>query len=290
MTSLEKSAVSTRLEIRPMVWALLLMLYLSALLPQPGVALLLLGFVSFQALKDFYTMMPLRRSERQFVFLGYLCIPLQFIWVASHYYALALAFIPLLLFGLAAWLLARYESTPHALNSTLKLGWGLFTLVFGFSHAGLLLVRDSAFPMTADSDATSPVSGGNLLLYLLLLVHAQALMQAILWRWRVNDWSRPVFHASLTGLAGILSILGVGILAWGLGPWLLDLTPWKATVSGLLIAAGAYLGTNTVRAIQHALEINETERNQAGLGGILHYIYPFSYAAPLFFYYLNLFV
>jgi len=45
-----------------------------------------------------------------------------------------------------------------------------------------------------------------------------------------------------------------------------------------------------VRAIQHALEINETERNQAGLGGILHYIYPFSYAAPLFFYYLNLFV
>ncbi|MCE7980097.1 MAG: hypothetical protein DYG89_02800 [Caldilinea sp. CFX5] len=289
MRSLEKSATITRLEVRPLVWSLLIMLYLSALIPQTGLALFLLGFVSFQALKDFYTMMPLRRSERSLVLLGYLCIPLQFIWIANHYYAVALAFIPLLIFGLAAWLLARYESTAQALNSTLKLGWGLFTLVFGFSHAGLLLVRDSALPMTTD-DMTSVVNGANLLLYLVLLVHAQAIMQAILLRWRVNDWSRPVFHASLTGLAGVLSILGVGILAWGVGPWLIGLTPLQATIAGLLIGAGAYLGTNTVRAIQHALEINETERYQPGLGGILHYIYPFTYAAPLFFYYLNLFV
>ncbi len=289
MRSLEKSATIIRLEVRPLVWSLLIMLYLSALLPQPGLALTLLGFVSFQALKDFYTMMPLRRSERHFVFLSYLCIPLQFIWIVNHYYAVALAFIPLLIFGLAAWLLARYESTAQALNSTLKLGWGLFTLLFGFSHAGLLLVRDNALPVS-DGDLASVVSGGNLLLYLVLLVHTQAIMQTILLRWRVNDWSRPVFHASLTGLAGILSILGVGILAWGVGPWLIGLTPLQAMVSGLLISGGAYLGTNTVRAIQQALEINEAERHQMGLGGILHYIYPFTYAAPLFFYFVSLFV
>lgn len=289
MTTLEKSATITRLEVRPLVWSLLIMLYLSALIPQTGIALCLVGFVSFQALKDFYTMMPLRRSERSLVFLAYLCIPLQLLLVNSQYYAAALALIPLLIFGLAAWLLARYESTAQALNSTLKLGWGLFTLVFGFSHAGLLLVRDSTFA-TASSELTSTVRGSNLLLYLVLLVHAQAVMQAILWRLRVNDWSRPVFHASLTGLAGVLSILGVGILAWGVGPWLIGLRPFQATVSGLLIGGGAYLGANTVRAIQHALEINDAERHQLGLGGLLHYIYPFTYAAPLFFYYLNLFV
>lgn len=289
MTTLEKSATITRLEVRPMVWSLLVMLYLSALLPQTGLALCLLGFVSFQALKDFYTMMPLRRSERSLVFLGYLCIPIQLLLVNSQYYAAALALIPLLIFGLAAWLLTRYESTAQALNSTLKLGWGLFTLVFGFSHAGLLLVRDNTFA-TASAELSSALSGGNLLLYLLLLVHAQAIMQAILLRWRVNDWSRPVFHASLTGLAGVLSILGVGILAWGVVPWLIGLTPFQATMAGLLIGGGAYLGANTVRAMQHALEINDAERHQLGLGGLLHYIYPFTYAAPLFFYYLNLFV
>ena len=289
MRSLEKSATITRLEVRPLVWSLVIMLYLSALIPQTGLALTLLGFVSFQALKDFYTMMPLRRSERSLVFLGYLCIPLQLLLVNSQYYAAALAFIPLLIFGMVAWLLACYESTAQAFNSTLKLGWGLFTLVFGFSHAGLLLVRDSTLTLSI-VELTNVVSGGNLLLYLVLLVHAQTIMQAILLRLRVNDWSRPVFHASLTGLAGVLSILGVGILAWGVGPWLIELTPWQAMVSGLLIGSGAYLGTNTVRAIQQALEINETERHQAGLGGILYYVYPFTYAAPLFFYFVNLFV
>ena len=281
MTSLEKTVPMTRLEVRPLVWSLLTMLYLSAFLPSVALALVLLGFVSFQALKEFFTIMPLRRSERLLVLLGYLSIPIQLYLVGAHYYALALAFIPFLIFALAAWLVTHYETTVQALNSTLKIGWGLFTLVFGFSHLGLLLVRNGELEGT--------LGEGNLLLYLLLLVHTQTIMQAMLLRWRVNDWSRPVFNITLTGLAGILSVLAVGILAWGLGPWLLALTPMNAMLSGLLIGGGAYLGSTTLRAIQHALEINEAERHLPGLGGILFYIYPFAYAAPLFFYYINLF-
>lgn len=289
MTSLEKTAIVTRWEVRPLVWSLLIMLYLSVLLPQTAIALLFLGFISFQALKEFYTMMPLRRAERSLVFMGYLCIPLQLLLVGTHYDALALAFIPFLIFALAAWLITHYESTAQALNSTLKLGWGLFTLVFGFSHLGLLLVRQSGLTEVG-GELIGVSSGSNLLLYLLVLVHAQTLMQAILLRWRVNHWSRPVFQASLPGLAGLISILGVGILAWGIGPWRLGLSPVHAMSSGVLIGGAAYLGTTTLRATQQALEIPEAERYQLGLGGLLQYIYPFTYAAPLFFYYINLFV
>lgn len=288
MTSLEKIASMTRLEVRPLVWSLLLMLYLSALVPNSAVALILLSFISFQALKDFFTIVPLRRAERHWVLLSYLCIPLQLALIGAHYYALALALIPLLIFALAAWLIAHYATTAQALNSTLKIGWGLFTLVFGVSHLGLLLVRNSGAE-NAIGELEGAVSQGNPLLYLLLIVHAQGLMQAILLRWRVNDWSRPVFNASLTGLAGVLSILSAGILAWGLGPWLIPLTPSKAMVSGLLIGAGSYLANTTLRTIQQALEINEADRHLPGQGGILQYIYPFAYTAPLFFYYINLF-
>lgn len=289
MTSLEKTAIVTRWEVRPLVWSLLVMLYLSALLPQTTVALIFLGFISFQALKEFYTMMPLRRSERALVFLGYLCIPLQLILVGMRYDALAFASIPFLIFALAAWLITRYEGTAQALNSTLKLGWGLFTLVFGFSHLGLLLMHHRGL---VENGSELAIGGGvgNLLLYLLILVHAQTAMQAVLLRWRINDWSRPVFHASLNGLAGLLSILGVGILAWGIGPWLVGLSPASAMSAGVLIGGAAYLGTTTLRAIQQALEIPEADRYQLGLGGILQYIYPFAYAAPLFFYYVNLFM
>jgi len=282
MTSLEKALPMTRLEVRPLVWSLLAMLYLSALMPSATLALVLLGFITFQALKEFYTIMPLRRSERSLVFISYLCIPLQLLWIGMHYYGIALAFIPFVIFALAAWLIAHYETTAQALNSTLKIGWGLFTLVFGFSHLGLLLVRSG--------ELESGVSGGNQVLYLLLLVHIQTLMQAILLRWRVNDWSRLLFHTSLSGLAGLLSVLGVSMVAWGVGPWLLGLAPLNAMITGLLVGGGAYLGHTTLRAIQQALEINEADRHLPGQGGILFYIYPLTYAAPLFFYYANLFV
>jgi len=288
MTSLEKTVTMTRLEVRPLVWSLLAMLYLCAFVPNPTVALVLVGFISFQALKEYYTIIPLRRSERHLVLLGYLSIPLQLSLIGARQYALALAAIPLLLFALAAWLVAHYESTAQALNSTLKLGWGLFTLVFGLSHLGLLLSRTIDLE-NAVNELTSTVNPGNLLLYLLLLVHSQTMMQSILLRWRVNDWSRPVLNTSLTGLSALLSILGVSTLAWGLGPWLLALTPVKASLSGLLVGAGAYLGSTTLRTIQQALEINEADRQLPGQGGILLYIYPFAYAAPLFFYYVNLF-
>ena len=281
MTSLEKTIPMTRMEVRPLLWSLLSMLYLSAFVPSVTLALLLLGFVSFQALKEFFTLMPLRRPERRLVLLGYLSIPIQLYLIGTHYYALALAFIPFLIFALAAWLVIHYETTAQALNSTLKIGWGLFTLVLGFSHLGLLLVRNG--------ELESALREGNLLLYLLLLVSVQIIMQAIFLRWRVNDWSRPVFNISLTGLAGILSILAVSLFAWAVGPWLLALGPLNAMISGLLIGGGAYLGSTTLRAIQHALEVNEADRYLPGLGGILFYIYPFAYAAPLFFYYVNLF-
>jgi len=281
MISVEKIATMTRLDVRPLAWSLLAMLYLSAFLSSTTFALVMLSFVSFQAFKEYCSIMPLRRAERTLVMLGYLAIPVQFYWIGTHYYALALSFIPFLIFALAAWLVSTYATTAQAFNTILKLGWGLFTLVFGFSHVGLLLVRGSALD--------SLNSGGNYLLYLLLLVHAQLVLQAALLRLRVNDWSRPVFHASLVGLGGILSILGVGMVAWGVGPWLLAVTPLNALVSGLLIGGCAYLGNVTVRSIQNALEINEADRALTGQGGILLLIYPLAYAAPLFFYYVNLF-
>ncbi len=281
MISVEKNATMTRLEVRPLLWSLLAMLYLSAFLASSRWALVLLGFVSFQALKEYCSIMPLRRSERSLVLLGYLAIPVQFYWVGVHSYALALGFVPFLIFVLAAWLLTTYTTKAQAFNSILKLGWGLFTLVLGFSHVGLLLLHDTSLD--------SVINGRNLLLYLLLLVHAQVLLQAILARLRVNEWARPLLHTPLVGLGGILSILGVGLVAWSLGPWLIAATPLHAMISGLLIGGGAYLGSFTIWSIQQTLEISEGERLTTGLGGILTYVYPLAYAAPLFFYYVNLF-
>jgi predicted CDP-diglyceride synthetase/phosphatidate cytidylyltransferase len=105
-------------------------------------------------------------------------------------------------------------------------------------------------------------------------------------RWGVNDWARLLFNNTITGIAGLISILAVGIIASSIGPRLTWLTPQAALLSGLIIGAAAYVGSATVHAVQHALYISDDDALIPGMGGIITFIYPFVYAAPLFFFLL----
>jgi len=263
-----------RAEIRPWHWALLAMLYLSAVLPSLGIALWLLGFISFQVLKEYFSIIPLRRSERTLLLFGYATIPIQFYLVGVEDVAPALAFVPLFILILSGIGLRKEGMTPQMLNSTLKIGWGVFTLVYTFSFTGFL-APDNALWYMAEMK-------GSPLLYLLLLVHGQSLIAAVLARLGVNQLMAPTGH--------LLSVGATGLIAWSLGPWLLGLQAQDALVIGLLIGTTAYLGSMTIRAIQQALYLTEEERLLPGLGGLLTLIYPFVYAAPLFYFLLWLYL
>ena len=117
-------------EVRPWIWSLLAILYLSALLPSLPVTLWLLGFVSFQVLKEYFSIVPLRCDERGLLLLGYATIPVQFYLVGLEHAAGALLFVPFFILILSGIGLRKFGMTPHMLNSTLKVGWGVFTLVY----------------------------------------------------------------------------------------------------------------------------------------------------------------
>lgn len=269
-----------RVEIRPWLWSLLALLYAAAIVPGQTVTLMLLAFVSFQALKEYFSIIPMRQVERPLLFLGYLSIPLQFICVALGGYGLALSFMPLYILVISLVGLQKFGRTPQTLNSILKVGWGVFTLVYTFSYIGLL----TEWPVRADLAG----SGVTLLLFFLIMVHLQSAAHFLLARWGVNEWPRHVFNSSVDGIGGITSILATGIFAWSIGPWLTWLAPQAAMLAGLVIGASAYIGTATVRAVQQALYISEEEHLIPGMGGILNLVYPFVYGAPLLFFLLML--
>lgn len=262
-----------RTEVRPWIWSLLVILYLSALLPSLPVVLWLLGFVSFQVLKEYFSIVPLRRDERVLLLLGYATIPVQFYLVGLEHAAGALLFVPFFILILSGIGLRKFGMTPHMLNSTLKVGWGVFTLVYTFSYLGFL-VPNSASLLDAENKVAP-------LLYLLLLVHSQSLIWAV--------WSRLGLNQIIGPTGNLLSIGATGVVAWSIGPWLMALPAQDALVTGLLIGTAAYLGSMTIRAIQQALYINEEDRLLPGLGGMLTFIYPFVYAAPLFYFLLRLY-
>ncbi len=269
---------SARSEIRPWIWSLLGLLYLSTLIPSRAVVLVLLAFVSFQALKEYFSIVPMRQSERPLLLLGYLSIPLQFICVAFNDYTPALAFTPVYILLLSLWGLQRYGRTPQMLHSILKIGWGVFTLVYTFSYVGLLL----QWPVQMDLMQR----GAGVLFFFLLMVHLQGMMQALLARWRINDWMRSLFDQITVELTGVISILATGIIAASLGPRLTWMPPQPAMFAGLLIGSAAYIGTATVQTMQNALYIEDDDLLVPGLGGIIAFIYPLVYAAPLFFFLL----
>jgi len=267
-----------RMEIRPWIWSLLLLLYGAAIVPGQLVTLLILAFVSFQALKEYFSIIPIRQNERPLLFLGYLSIPLQFICLGIGGYGLVLSFMPFYILAFSLIGLHRYGPTPQTLNSILKIGWGLFTLVYTFSYIGLL----TAWPVRADLAG----NGVTLLLFFLAMVHFQSAAHFLFARWGINEWPRHMFNSSLDGIGGVASILATGVFAWSVGPWLTWLAPQPAMLAGLVIGAAAYIGTATVRAVQQALYIAEEDHLVPGMGGILNLIYPFVYGAPLLFFLL----
>ncbi|MCB0098347.1 MAG: phosphatidate cytidylyltransferase [Caldilineaceae bacterium] len=267
-----------RVEIRPWLWSLLLLLYCAAILPSQVVTLLILGFISFQALKEYFSIIPMRQAERPLLLLGYLSIPLQFICVGFSEYGLALGFTPLYILVLSIVGLQRFGRTPQTLNSILKIGWGVFTLVYAFSYIGLL----AQWPVREDLAG----NGVRLLLFFLTMIHLQSAVRFLLERWGIDIWPRNVFNSTLDGMGGAASILATGVFAWSVGPWFTGLEPQSAMLAGLVVSTAAYIGTATVRAVQQALYISEEEHLLPGMGGILNLVYPFVYAAPLLFFLL----
>lgn len=220
----------------------------------------------------------MRQMERPFVLLSYLSIPLQMLCVAFGNHGQAFAFIPLYILILSMVGLKQYGRTPQMMNSILKIGWGVFTLVYCFSYIGLLI------EWTGETEAVA--DGPGLVLFFLLIVHLQGIMLFLLNRWNVNDWFRPLFDHSITGVAGFISILATGIIASSLGFYFTVLTLQEALIAGFVIGTAAYIGSATVHTVQQALYISDEEAMTPGMGGILSFVYPLVYAAPLFFFLL----
>lgn len=267
-------------EIRPWLWSLLSLLYVASIVPNQAVTLLILAFISFQALKEYFSIIPMRQAERPLLLLGYLSIPLQFICVGLGEHGLSLSVIPLYILVLSIIGLQRFGRTPQTLNSILKIGWGVFTLVYAFSYIGLL----AQWPARAELSG----SGIQLLLFFLSMIHLQSAVHFLVERWGIDTWPRNVFNSTLDGIGGAASILATGVFAWSIGPWFTWLEPQPAMFAGLVVGTASYIGTATVRAVQQALYISEEEHLIPGMGGILNLVYPFVYAAPLLFFLLLL--
>lgn len=246
------------------------------------ISLGLFALISYLALKEYFTLLPMRRVDRTLLFFTYLANPIQYIWVGLGWYVMFIVFIPVIMFVFLPIHLLLTGKPSGFMRSASTLHWGLMATVFSLSHAAYLL--------RLPRGDTAVLEGAGLLIFLVGLTEFNTVLQ--FWWGRAMPQSKiaPRINPAKTwgGLAGgVLSTIVIAMLA---APYLTPLSPVQAFWAGLLIALAGFLGDLTISALKRDLRIRQTGHYIPGHGGVLDRVDGLSYTAPVFFHYLNFFL
>ena len=246
-------------------WWVMVTVLSVAIVLSPVVSVAFLGFVSFLALKEYFSLIPTRRADRRVLFWAYLAIPLQFYWIGIEWYGMFIIFVPVYMFLFL----------PLAMLMTGQTEGFLMTMVFAIGHAAYLL----ALP-----DDGNPVAGSaGLLLFLIFLTQfndvAQYVWGKLFGRHKVVPAVSP--NKTVEGLLG--GIATTTCLAWLIAPHLTPLVTWQAPVAGLIIGFAGFVGDVTISALKRDLGVKDSGSLIPGHGGVLDRIDSLTFTAPLFF-------
>ena len=75
-------------------WWVICALFLGAILAGGRAGVLLFGFISYLAFKEYVSLIPFRRVDRRALFWAYVAIPAQYAFICIGWYGMFLVFIP----------------------------------------------------------------------------------------------------------------------------------------------------------------------------------------------------
>lgn len=271
------ASVHRELRLRIQSWWVMLVIFAIGIAVSREVSLVFFGLVSFLALKEYFSLIPTRRVDRQVIFWAYLTIPVQYLLIGYEWYGMFIILIPVYAFLLVPMRMVLAGDTANFVRAVGTLHWGLMAMVFAISHVAYLLVLPAK---------VNPGAGGaGLVLYLVFLTQfndvAQYLWGKTLGRHKVVPKVSP--GKTVEGLVG--GVITTTALAWLLGGWLTPHNQWQSLLAGLIIGAGGFIGDVTISALKRDLGVKDSGSLLPGHGGILDRVDSLIYTAPLFFHY-----
>lgn len=271
----------TELTNRVKSWWVMITIFSIALLSSPIVSVIFFALISFLALKEYVSVIPLRKADRRVLFWAYLTIPLQYILIATNQYGLFIVFIPVWVFFLLPFRLILSKQTEGFLNSVSAISWGLMITVFAISHAAMLM----QFPSTDHHQA----GGAGLILFLAILNQGNDVAQYVWGKLLGKNKIIPDVSPKKTWegfLGGIGTTMVMALLLHSF------ITPFSipfALFIGAMLAVTGFIGDVTFSAMKRDLRIKDAGALIPGHGGILDRIDSLSLSAPLFFHTVRFF-
>lgn len=260
-----------RVELRRRVfsWWAMVLLFGSVLLTSYRATVIFFGFVSFLALKEYLSLIPMRRADRRVLFWVYLTVVVQYYFVYINWYGMCLVFIPVYMLFWIPVRMVTIGQTDGFLKAVSSLQWGLMSTVFGISHLPLLMVRSDY--------------GYQLVVYLVFLTQFNDVAQYVVGRCFGKEPIAPKVSPNKTvaGLMGGLVVTtGLSLL---IAPYLTPFYWPAALTAGLWIALGGFLGDLVISAIKRDLGTKDCSSIIPGHGGVLDRIDSLTLITPVFF-------
>lgn len=288
-----RDAVTRRKKIGSLLaWWVMVVIFSIASIAGPTAGVVVIGIISFFGLREFLEITEPRFHEQVLRPLALVVLPVHFFFTWQRWHEPFWIFIPAIVFLLVPIRLILDGHTEGFIEKASSVTWGLFLIVYNFSHAALLLT------LPAEVNPSGGVVG--LFLFLVILTEVNDIAQA-LWgrkfgRHKVVPSISPnkSWEGLLLGFA--TTVIVAVLLAPLLTPFSGNLEPgwnWRGAgdvlwpmLAGLLIAIGGFFGDLNMSAVKRDLGIKDAGHLIPGQGGILDRIDSLTFTAPLFFYFV----
>ncbi|AIQ77102.1 MULTISPECIES: phosphatidate cytidylyltransferase [Paenibacillus] len=266
----------TGIGFRIKTWWGMLFIFCLATLFNPVVSLLSLMVLCFFALKEYFSMMKSRKSDRRLFLWAYLSIPLQFYWIYIEWYGMFIVFIPVYVFLLLPLPRMINKGTVGFMRSVSSTQWGLMLMVFGLSHLAYF-------------QFATPEYGAGLVLFLVVLTQLNDVVHYLASLYVGKRKIVPTANPYLTweGFAFAFVITtGVSYLIY---PYLTPLNPIFGLLSGMLVSLSGFFGSLTVSVLKRDLLIGDGDKFVALKQSHLSRIDSLTYTSPVFFHVIRYF-
>jgi len=258
-------------------WWIIIAFFVIGAMLHTTMAMFFFAFLSYLALKEYFTLIPSRQTDRRMMFYAYLSIIPQYYFAGIEWYGMFIIWIPVLMFLLLPFRQVLIGETKGFLENTSRVQWGLMMFVFGLSHL--------AYMITLEPIASNSVGGTELVLYLVLLTELNDILQYL---WGKSIGKRKIIpkvspNKTVEGFVG--AFITISILAV-LFSFLTPFTWVEALIAGMIISGGGFIGDVVISMIKRDIGVKDSGNMLPGHGGILDRVDSLIYTAPLFFHYV----
>ena len=285
-------ALIRRFDLRVRAWWLMCAILVFGLLLHRIGTVVLFGFVSFWALREFITMTPTRRGDHRALFWALVIFtPLQYVliglggttWFRHNgrpvdFYAIYSIMIPVYASLFVPARIAIAGDSKKFLERSAQIQLGLLICVYALSHAPALL---DLTLFSSDGKRWGGSNAGLLFFFVLICQLSEVFF------WVSGQLIGKTVIAKDISTSRTWEGLFGGVLATGLAGiclyWVTPFEIWEAATLSMVVAGMGFLGGMTMSAIKRDRGVTDYGSLVLGHAGVLDRIDTLCFAAPVFY-------